>query len=382
MGGFAIQQFVDSLQHVYPGLSASRITYNDLIKIIPANIKRLTDDTTVVAVIFKHLVEQQLVVDVAPVLDLGSTRLAAWHASGGDESYLNRYERPSDALKAMAHKLDFGDIDVGVRFVDDDPKRIIAALHETTIGGYRIFARRVVDVHLGVMLDDKRMVQIDLNNVGANSKGWRLSHFSSFLDLQHRLSGVYQTSMIRVLVNRYPTPDAQSDPAYKPHNEYNDIADKAMRDGFTFDGARCSFTPDGFVYNVHCWSRLSKRSSDKTTHRKFKFNKPLLTVDEKYDTFMQTLFINYVRYHLGDDYIEKNKSKLMTIGSKELFHLTMFAEFVASMCQELVPAFVADIEQDIDNYVSRSTPDSSIRTAAKLRIRSLLRGHNGNSPRN
>jgi len=377
MGGFAIQRFVDSLQDVYPTLKAVRIAYNDLPTIIPADITKLTDDTSIIAVLITHLVKHRLIVDLPPVLDMGSTRLAAWHATDGNESFLHRYEKPSDALKAMVHKLDFGDIDVGVRFAVDDPKRIVAMLHDKMIGGYHFFARRVVDIHLGVLLDDERMVQIDLNNIASNPQGWYLSHFSSFLDLKHRLPGVYQTSMIRVLVNRYPTPDVINDPVYRQDNEYRVIAEKAMHDGFVFDGPRCSFTPDGSIYVVHEWSRQSRRSPTKTTRRKFKFSTPLLVVDDEYDVFIQTLFTSYVRYHLGDKYVEQNDAKIKTISAKELFHLTKFIEFIATTCPEIVSAFLTDIEHDIDCYVGRSTPDSSIRMAAKLRIRSLLRRHYG-----
>lgn len=381
MGGFAIQRFVDSLQDVYPNLSASRIGYTDLPTILPKDVNKLTGDKSVVAVLVTHLIDKGAIRDVVPVLDMGSTRLAAWHVGDGDATYLNRHEKPSDALRAMAHKHDFGDIDIGVRFAVD-PKLIVGLIHGKTIGGYRFFARRVVDIHMGIMLDDERMVQVDLNNITTNAHGWRLTHFSSFLDLNERLSGVYQTSMIRALVNRHPTPDTCNEGTNKPCKEYYAYAEKAQKDGFSDDGARCSFTPDGFVYVVHEWSRPSKRNPDKTTRRKFKFDKPILQVTKEYDTFMQTLFVEYARFHLGDEYVVQNEKKLKHVGAKELFHLTAFLEFLSGSCPELAPAFLQDLEQDIDNYVSRSTPDASVRTAAKLRIKSLLRRRNGSPTRN
>jgi hypothetical protein len=373
MGGLAIQRFVDAQKEVYPKLRADRIHYDDLSKILP---KSDAHDDSIVSALLQHLVSKSLIHDYPPTFDMGTTRLAAWHAAGGSEKLLDRFEVTSDAIGAMAHKSDFGDIDIGVYFATTDTKQIIKELHDKKIGGYHFFARKVVDIHLGVIIDDERMVQIDLNNVASNPPGWQLTHFSSFLDLHERLKGVYQTSMVRVLVHRYPVPVVLG------NKEYTAFAQKCAKDGFTFAQKRCSLTPDGFIYAVHEWERPSKRIPDKMTCRKFKFAEPVMKVDSKCDKLMQALLVEYARHYLGDDYVEQNHEKLLTVGKKEIFHLTAFLEFIAKTCPELVQAFADDLYHDIDNYVSRSTPDASMRTAAKLRIRSLLRRHRGNSTRN
>jgi len=372
MGGLAIQRFVDELQDVYPKLQASRIQYTDLAEIFPEDPEVPTDDS-VIGELHKFLVKRNLIADMAPAFDMGSTRLAAWHAYDGDPRYLQKAELPSDALRAMTNKVDFGDIDIGLRFAEDSVKKLVSELNDTKLGKYHFFARRVMDVHVGVVLDDERMVQLDLNDISSNTRGWKLTHFSSFIDLNERLKGTYQTVMLRVLTHRFPPPGRGLG------DKYDAMAHKAVLNGFTYDGKRCSLTPSGFVHEVHEWVKPSTRSKSGVTRRKFKSDEPVFKVGDRQDRLMQELFMEYVKHHLGVEYAQENEEKLMHIGVRELYHLTRFSEFLATHCKELVPHFRKDFEHDVDEYVKRSTPDAAARTAAKLRVKSLLRRINDNS---
>jgi hypothetical protein len=260
-------------------LKYSELTDEDMQNILPAQYGQFPDeaDTSTIGNLLYKLGELGLIdKNVAPKLKLGSTRMAAVKKYKSKE-LLTPAEKPDIVSKAGEIKKTYGDIDIDVSFLTTAKKiaNVINSFNPT------MFQTLVTsEIHIALR-SGKKVFQVDLVDVQDEKRpAEEFLQSSSFIDLSQGVKGVFQTEILRAIVNKKkPDLTLQYFTKWVKANPTTDFAiqwDKLLQCDYMAANVRYSLTKKGLQIVVD-FTKPSKIEG-KTTRKGLKCPiKPLAT---------------------------------------------------------------------------------------------------------
>lgn len=197
-----------------------------------------------ISMLLKALVRANMIEDVPPKLNLGSTRLIADKLGGFIDSTHYQVERPTTLKKALKKKKTFGDIDVDIILCDGASIKQITQFINEMSPSLVIAKQTGIESHICQWVMADMCIQIDLVDCTHNREAIEYHHFCSFLDTSKGLKGLLR----EVLVN------SVARIGLLPSNVLHEVVEKLQANGKLIEAVCKKKKGERIFFNTIRWS--------------------------------------------------------------------------------------------------------------------------------
>lgn len=222
-GGKAITHILDKIKEKNPhkSIEISKISHDYLKILFEEHIKPLLE----------YLKRRKLIKSTYTTdFSLGSSRLAAYIAGFKPKLYGNEDDRV--IAKAIQAKKTFGDIDVDVQLEDGVTiEQVGEAIEDKnpSIYSYKKIGKNEISV--SVVMDDGKVFQVDIVDVGEHPEHMKFIQSSSFRDISVGLKGYIQKFLLRAVLS-VKSLSADHEKLVRDFLDHNPTAQKAIKKGY------------------------------------------------------------------------------------------------------------------------------------------------------